>query len=116
MKHCFLILVCCFGLSFVSSAVHGDECLVSKVFLTRHSGKAFNPTSEITNDQLYALIESARWAPSSFNDQPWNFIICDRNLTPDAYDTALDSIIGNQQSWVKNAPLLVICVVRPNYI
>ena len=24
--------------------------------------------------------------------------------------------MGNQQTWVKNAPLLVICIIRPNYL
>jgi nitroreductase len=115
MKQYILILFSCSLFAFATQCQADEQCLVSPVFMTRHSGKSFKPTSEISSSQLYALIESARWAPSSFNDQPWNFIFCDRNLTPDAYDAALESIVESQQSWVQNAPLIVICVVRPNY-
>ena len=90
---------------------YGDSALLADIFIKRHSGTNFE--SHLNRDQIIALIESARWTPSSYNDQPWNFIFCDRYSHPESYAKAIDSIYG--QEWVENAPLLVISVVRPEF-
>lgn len=86
---------------------------VSDVFINRHSGKLYDPARCVTEDQMRACIEAARWAPSSHNDQPWNFIICDKVLTPGAYEKALNSLEKeSQKEWVGQAPVIVIVVAR----
>lgn len=95
------------------SALYGDATLLSEIFIKRHSGTDFVP-DPISEDLIKALVQSARWTPSSYNDQPWNFIFCDRYSTPEAYLKVLDSIYG--QDWVDNVPLLVITVVRPRFL
>jgi len=30
---------------------------------------------EVTSEQLVSLLEAARWATSSYNEQPWRFIV-----------------------------------------
>lgn len=97
------------------SAVDSTDSLVSDVFMKRHSGIDYEPNEYPTPEYMEAMIQAARWAPSSFNDQPWNFIVCDKLLTPEAYDKALDSIIPSQQTWAKNAPILVIVVARTKF-
>lgn len=96
---------------FVFTSLHAASP-VSEIFIKRHSGKSYDPARPIAEDQLRALVDAARWAPSSHNDQPWNFIFCDREKTPEAYQTALSSLKGTQQLWVKNAPLIVIIAAR----
>jgi len=91
---------------------YGNSRLLAEIFIKRHSGSNFEPT-ELTEEHHEALIQSARWAPSSYNDQPWNFIFCDRYKNPEAYEKAMNSIYG--QDWVENVPLLVIAVVRHNF-
>lgn len=90
----------------------GNSRLLSEIFIKRHSGKNFE-MRPIDNDQYEALIQSARWAPSSYNDQPWNFIFCDRYIYPEAFEKVLNSIYG--QDWVENVPLFVIVVAREKF-
>ncbi len=97
----------------ISQVHQPKKSLVSKIFIERHSGKNFD-SRPISEQQIEALIQSARWSPSSFNDQPWNFIFCNRNTHPEAYFKVLDSIYG--QEWVENAPLLVISVARSDFV
>lgn len=86
---------------------------VSDIFIKRHSGKSYDSSRTVSMDQITTLIEAARWAPSSHNDQPWNFIICERTLTPEAYQKAFSSLKPEtQQKWAANAPLLIIVVAR----
>jgi nitroreductase len=102
-----------FSLCHASSNQDFEETsLLSEVFIKRHSGKNFE-TTELTEEHYEALIQSARWTPSSYNDQPWNFIFCDRYKNPEAYEKVIESIYG--QDWVENAPLLVVTIVRPKF-
>lgn len=102
-----------FGIPLVQAA---PENLVSEIFMKRHSGNYFDAGAYPSGETIEALIEAARWAPSSFNDQPWNFIICDKASTPEAYEKALSTIIPSQQAWAKNAPILVIVVARTKFL
>ena len=54
---------------------------VEKIFVDRWSPRAMSGES-ITDQELNRLFEAARWAPSSFNEQPWRFLYAKRN-TPD---------------------------------
>jgi len=83
-----------------------------EIFLKRHSGKAFDPLGNVTQEQIRTIIEAGKWAPSSHNDQPWNFIICHRNLTPEAYQKAFSCFKPTQQAWAQDAPLFIMVVVR----
>ena len=91
---------------------HGNATLLSEIFIKRHSGKNFK-TTQLSEEHYKALIQSARWTPSSYNDQPWNFIFCDRYENPEAYEKVVNSIYG--QDWVENVPLFVIAIVRPKF-
>ena len=41
----------------------------------RRSIRKFNPTKEVTDEQIEKLLEAAHWAPSAGNLQSWFFII-----------------------------------------
>lgn len=97
----------------IDNPLYGNANLLSEIFIKRHSGTNFL-LQPLTDDHIQALIQSARLSPSSYNDQPWNFVFCDRYKTPEAYLKVVDSIYG--QEWVENAPLLVIVVVRPQFL
>lgn len=99
-------------LILITVSLYSGESLVSDIFIKRHSGKSYDAERALSQEQLRALVDSARWAPSSHNDQPWNFIFCDREKTPEAFNIALSSLKGTQQEWAKNAPLIVIIAAR----
>lgn len=94
-------------------AIQAHDVSVSEIFLKRHSGKSFDPSRNVPMEHVMALVEAARWTPSSHNDQPWNFIICERSLTPEAYQKVFCSLKAEtQQKWAVNAPLLIVVVSR----
>ena len=45
----------------------------------RWSPRAFDAARPVTRAELMKLFEAARWAPSSFNAQPWRFIVLERD-------------------------------------
>jgi nitroreductase len=60
---------------------------------------------------LCALFEAARWAASSFNEQPWNYIVATKE-TPDQFQQLLSCLVEFNQVWAKAAPVLALGVVR----
>ena len=73
-------------------------------FLERWSPRAFDGNA-LTEEQLLPLFEAARWAPSSYNVQPWRFLYARRD-TPD-WQRFLDLLIPFNQDWAKSAGALV---------
>ena len=60
------------------------------------------------------LLEAARWSPSCFNAQPWNFLIATRD-NPGEYDRMLGCLVDANQAWAKSAPVLMITVAALNF-
>ncbi len=78
---------------------------IDPLFLDRWSPRAFDG-SALDRDTLMTLFEAARWAPSSYNSQPWRFVYAMRD-TP-AWAPMLELLIGFNQSWAKDASVLVV--------
>lgn len=74
------------------------------LFLDRWSPRAFDPRP-IDDESLMTLFEAARWAPSSFNSQPWRFAYAKREDA--CWEDFLGALIPFNQSWVQNASALV---------
>lgn len=81
---------------------------VLPLFAERYSGVSYDAERAVTPNQILALAEAARWAPSCFGDQPWRYLICDRTSNPQAWDKALACLLEKNQAWCKSAPLLII--------
>jgi nitroreductase len=80
---------------------------ISPIILNRWSPRAMTG-EEISNETLMTLFEAARWAPSSFNNQPWRFIYAKRNSS--YWQTFLDLLEPANQVWAKNAAVLMVIV------
>jgi len=82
---------------------------MSSVFSDRWSPRAFTD-QPVTNEQLDALFEAARWAPSWMNNQPWLFL-----YETDGPDRAVfEEIISEfNKPWSTNAPVIGLIVSRP---
>jgi nitroreductase len=83
---------------------------INELVLKRWSPKAFS-SEKIDENVLSSLLGAARLAPSSFNEQPWNFIVATKEKPKD-FDTILSCLRADNQSWAKNAPLLIITVAK----
>jgi nitroreductase len=82
---------------------------IEQQFLERWSPRAYTG-EEIPEATLKSLLEAARWAPSSYNAQPWRFIYARRN-TPH-WDQFLGFLNEFNQSWAKQASALIIVVSK----
>ena len=65
-------------------------------------------------EKLRSLFEAARWAPSSFNEQPWSFVVTTRN-NPDEYAQMLSCLVEKNQQWAQLAPVLMVSVAKLNF-
>lgn len=83
------------------------EYPIHKLFTDRWSPRAMSG-EPITDEELMTLFEAARWAPSSYNNQPWRFIYAKRD-TPH-WDHLFDLMGEFNQSWTKNAAVLVVVI------
>ncbi len=80
--------------------------------LTRWSPRAFEPI-DIPDEHLFAMVDAARWAPSSYNGQPWRFIYGKRG-TP-AWDKLFGLLVEFNQSWTKNASALILFASKKTF-
>jgi nitroreductase len=111
-KQIYLLLLLVILFSHLVSAAYSAPISPAEIFIKRHSGKSYDPTKDVSHEQMLALIEATRWAPSSYNEQPWYFIFCDKFSNPEAYLKALESFKDMQGAWVEKAPLLVIIIAQ----
>jgi nitroreductase len=80
---------------------------VDPLFLERWSPRAFDG-SDLPDEDLLAIFEAARWAPSAFNSQPWRFLYAKRG---DAnWDRFLALLIPWNQGWAASASVLVYMI------
>jgi nitroreductase len=56
---------------------------------------------------LGSLLEAARWAPSSYNEQPWRFLVATKD-DPAEFDRMLGCLVEGNQTWAKAAPVLML--------
>lgn len=68
---------------------------------------------EMSDEELMPLFEAARWAPSSYNGQPWRFLYAKRN-TPH-FERFFGLMVEFNQSWTKNASVLLVIISRKTF-
>ena len=89
-----------------------SEYDVSDLIINRWSPRAMSG-DEISDDELYSLFEAARWAPSSFNNQPWRFVYAKRNSKH--WDQFFDFLFEGNQSWANKASALVVAISKTTF-
>jgi len=82
---------------------------IDPIFLERWSPRAFNG-EPISDADLHVLFEAARWAPSSYNSQPWRFLYARRD-TPN-WPKFLGLLNEFNQGWAKNAAAIVVLLSK----
>ncbi|MBS0620485.1 MAG: nitroreductase family protein [Verrucomicrobia bacterium] len=90
----------------VSNLRHPDYP-IDPIILNRWSPRSMTG-EEMTDEELFPLFEAARWAPSSYNNQPWRFFYAKRG-TPE-WALFYDPQIEFNKGWTKNAAALVVAV------
>jgi nitroreductase len=86
---------------------------VHQLISHRWSPRAFENRS-VEASKLRSLFEAARWAASSYNAQPWAFIVATQD-DPANYRRVLDCLVEFNQGWAKSAPVLALSVAQMNF-
>lgn len=83
--------------------------------LIRHrwSPRAFD-SRPVEPEKLHSLFEAARWAASSYNAQPWFFIVATK-ADKENYKKILDSFVEFNQGWANSAPVLALSAARMKF-
>ncbi|MDT8371916.1 MAG: nitroreductase family protein [Gammaproteobacteria bacterium] len=84
------------------------EQAIATILAERWSGRTYDPTVTVSHEQVIALCEAARWAPSCFGDAPWRYIIWNKHVDQVQWQKALDCLVPGNQEWAKNASVLVL--------
>lgn len=85
---------------------------VIDLLVQRWSPRAMSGES-ISRQELMSLFEAARWAPSSYNGQPWRFIYALRDTS--AWPKLFNLLVPANQIWAKNAAVLILVVSRTKF-
>jgi nitroreductase len=75
----------------------------------RWSARAF-ADRDVSADDLKRVFEAARWAASSYNEQPWRFLVGRRGSA--THKGILDALTPVNQSWAGKAPVLILGVTK----
>lgn len=82
---------------------------ILKVLAERWSPYGFSDKPVAVAD-LLSLFEAARWAASSYNEQPWNYLVALKE-NPQDFGRLLSCLVEPNQAWAKTAPVLVLGVI-----
>lgn len=82
---------------------------INPVFVNRWSPRGM--TGEELDDE--DLMAPARWAPSSYNNQPWRFIYAKRNT--ESWNRLFDLLVEGNKAWAKDSAALVVLISRKNF-
>ena len=86
---------------------------VHQLVRARWSPRAFS-SRDVSNEDLKTIFEAARWAASSYNEQPWRFLVARKSDGP-AYEKILHLLAPFNQAWAKSAPVLFIMAAKRTF-
>ncbi|MBI2631193.1 nitroreductase family protein [Candidatus Nomurabacteria bacterium] len=88
------------------------EYEIDDIFLKRHSPRALSGES-ISKEELMTLFDAARWAPSSYNAQPWRFIYALRGTKE--FEVFFSLLVDFNKTWCKNAGALAVTISKKTF-
>jgi len=83
---------------------------VHSLLAERWSPRGFDRDHRISDDQISALLEAARWAPSAANSQPWRFLVARRG--EHAHSQLFAALAPGNQAWAHAASALILVAAR----
>lgn len=85
---------------------------INELIAKRWSARAFS-TRPVEKSKLLSILEAARWAPSSRNEQPWRYII----FTNDNLEKLkkAQSVLKYINDYAKRAPILICAITKKTY-
>jgi nitroreductase len=86
---------------------------INELIAKRWSARAFS-TRPVERAKLLSILEAARWAPSSRNEQPWCYIIFTNDNTERLKKA--QSVLKDINTYAKRAPVLICAITKRKHI
>lgn len=86
---------------------------IEAVFRERWSPRAF-ADRPVEPEKLRRMLEAARWTMSSYNEQPWRYVVATKEDEA-AYDDLLNCLIEGNQEWARLAPVLMMSFYKTTF-
>jgi len=86
---------------------------IEELLRRRWSPRAF-AERPVEPEKLLSMFEAARWSASSFNEQPWSFIVATRDDEAE-FARMLSCLVESNQTWAARASVLIVSVARLNF-
>jgi nitroreductase len=86
---------------------------VLDVIRRRWSPAIYSPET-VETEKLFSVLEAARWAPSSFNEQPWSFLVA-RKEEPEEFARMLSCLVPGNVAWAQHVPVLMLSVAKLHF-
>lgn len=81
---------------------------------SRFSPYVFDADRSVEVEKIQSCLEAVRWAASSYNEQPWSFLLARREDGPE-FRRMLDCLTEANQAWAQHAGVLLITVICPRF-
>ncbi len=85
---------------------------VLPAILHRWSPRSFADKS-VSSADLHTIFEAARWSASSYNEQPWRFLVGHKG--DETYNKIFSTLIGFNQGWAGKAPVLILGIASTKF-
>jgi nitroreductase len=95
------------------SKIANTDHPIHELIAGRWSPYAFSHR-RVDSVDLAGCLEAARWAPSSYNEQPWSFLIATRDDVEN-FEKILSCLVEANQAWARQAPVLLLCCTKLNF-
>ncbi|GAB3849342.1 hypothetical protein GCM10028822_13590 [Hymenobacter terrigena] len=84
---------------------------IMPVLTQRRSTRAYSDKA-VSAEVVEQIFTAASSAASCFGEQPWRYILGSQSSSPEAFEKILGGLLGFNQVWAKNAPVLVVGVAK----
>ncbi len=85
---------------------------VEDLLLKRWSPRAFSAEA-VGSADLVKIFIAAAWAASSYNEQPWRFLVGKKD--DETYTKIFETLVETNQGWAKSAPVLILSAGKKNF-
>ena len=87
--------------------------MLNELIKKRYSPYSFSD-SQIEKETIYKLFDAARFSPSSYNEQPWRFIVASKS-NEETYNNILKSLVDANRDWAKQASVLILTIAQNEF-
>lgn len=77
------------------------------------SPRAFDEERPVAREDLMALLEAARYAPSCFNEQPWRYLVTFKG--EEEHEKLCQVLVPANAEWASKAPVLLMILAKQRF-